>query len=206
MKRLKLSSVLSHHATCSSFCFYQVIYLYSYIPPRFIKTHQSSPLLEIQLHFTFLLKKNSNSQYFSLQAYKRKCCCYCYSNCNDCLSFSLHSHILRKCSFQELMNKEIFVNKTRCASARWVLAKLQNIFKNHSLTFSFCEYRVIILASQQIYCTILFQSYGKSCIPLPSLFVSIVCNYSGPIILVFTTNFCCTILFQLYEKSLSRGK
>ena len=46
MRRLRLQSVLSHCTTCSSFCFYQVIYLYSDIPPRFIKTSQSKSFIE----------------------------------------------------------------------------------------------------------------------------------------------------------------
>ena len=56
-------------------------------------------MLEIQLNFTFLLKKNSNSQYIGLQLPKRKCCCCCYSSYNKWLSFVLYSHILKKCSF-----------------------------------------------------------------------------------------------------------
>ena len=65
MRRLKLPSIHS----LSSFCFYQVIYLYSDIPPQYIKTSQSRYSFignAATFHFRFLLKKNSNSQYFSL--------------------------------------------------------------------------------------------------------------------------------------------
>ena len=72
--------------------------------------------------------------------------------------------------------------------------------KKNLLTFFFGEYCVIILTSQLVCCTILFQTCDKPCIPLPSLFVSIVCDNTS-----FTTNFCCTVLFQSSEKSLSGG-